>query len=435
MRSPEPSSAVVRERSRDLLGLLRDIIVTSGARVYSTLVSLVALMLTARWLGPDGRGVVVVVTTWVTLFSSIGYLSLGQVCVHRAANEPDQQWIGPALGALATVAVTATLFGWVAISVLYALARHKLFAGIPLGALTLGFAALPLAIWEQYGSALLSVIGKLGIYNINQVVGRTLSLAILLITILGLGLGIYGFLIAYVAGQLAVSSAGAAVLVRHARGRLKGGLKAVGWLVRDGLKIHLNAIGVLLFSGADIIMLQYFRGPPEAGIFQLPMQLFLALLLVPQSAQLALQSRVSGRSRGEFWREHRAIMVAVIGGMAGIAVILWLLAPWLILLVGSRRFEGSAAVFRILLLGVPGACFNTMMQIQWVIRGRFLLISGITLTTGVLNCLLNLILIPAYGSHGAAIATVAGLYLIPVSSSAVLVWHVSRESAHETGRG
>ena len=131
MRSPEPSSAVVRERSRDLLGLLRDIIVTSGARVYSTLVSLVALMLTARWLGPDGRGVVVVVTTWVTLFSSIGYLSLGQVCVHRAANEPDQQWIGPALGALATVAVTATLFGWVAISVLYALARHKLFAGIP----------------------------------------------------------------------------------------------------------------------------------------------------------------------------------------------------------------------------------------------------------------------------------------------------------------
>ena len=39
-----------------------------------------ALVLTARWLGPHGRGVGVVVLTWTTLVSSIGFLSLGQVC-------------------------------------------------------------------------------------------------------------------------------------------------------------------------------------------------------------------------------------------------------------------------------------------------------------------------------------------------------------------
>ena len=42
------------------LPLLRDIATTSASRIYSTLIALLTLTLTARWLGPEGRGVVVV---------------------------------------------------------------------------------------------------------------------------------------------------------------------------------------------------------------------------------------------------------------------------------------------------------------------------------------------------------------------------------------
>jgi len=419
--------------TRHHLPLLRDIAGTSGARVYSTVLSLVTLMLTARWLGPQGRGVVVVIITWVGLVSGIAHLSIGQVLVHRAANASDRSWVGPALSAVALITAAASIAGWVVVAVFYFAFQSSLFAGIPAPALILGFAALPFFIWEQYGSALLSVLGRLRIYNVAQIVGRSLGLILLIVCIKVFGLGIYGFLIAWAAAQVIVSCAGATALVRHAAGRVTGGLGAIGQLLRDGLKLHLNAIGVLLFSGVDILMLQYFRGPAEAAIFQLPMQIFLAMLLVPQAAQLSLQGRVSARSRAEFWREHRAVIGYVIAGMTFIAAVLWTLAPWLVALIGSHRFADSTAVFRILLFGVPCACFNTLMGIQWITRGYFYRVSLITVGTGLLNCALNLFLIPIYGASGAAAAAVVGTCALPLLANAWMAFVAQREFARSYG--
>ena len=39
--------------------MLRDVIYTGGARVYSVLVSMIALVLTARWLGGAGLALTV----------------------------------------------------------------------------------------------------------------------------------------------------------------------------------------------------------------------------------------------------------------------------------------------------------------------------------------------------------------------------------------
>jgi O-antigen/teichoic acid export membrane protein len=423
---PSPVASLAR-LTRDHLPLLRDIAGTSGARIYSILLSLAALMLTARWLGPEGRGIVVVITTWVTMIAGLAHLSVGQVLVHRAANRADEEWIGPALAAAGLITAAASLAGWGAAWALYAAAGRRLFEGIPAAALALGLASLPFFVWEQYGSAFLSIIGRLRAYNLAQIAGRTLGLLLLILLIGGLGLGIYGFLIAFVAGQVLVSGAGAAVLAAHARGRIKGGVAAVGALVRDGLKLHINAIGVLLFSGVDILMLQYFRGPAETAVFQLPMQLFLALLLVPQAAQLALQGRVAARNRSDFWREHRAVMGLVIAGMTVAAVVLWLLAPWIVLVVGGAQFDGSGPLFRILLFGLPCACFNTLMAIQWITRGYFYQASMITLGTGATNVVLNLILIPTYGATGAAAAAALGMCAVPLLSNGWMAMKAQRE--------
>ena len=413
--------------------LLGMIATTSGARLYSALLSMAALTLTARWLGPDGRGVVVVVTTWVTLVATIGYLSLGQIIVHRAANQAGEEWIGPNLSGLLMVAAGATFLGWIGAGLLFQFGRGEVFGEIPGRALALGFLALPFLIWEQYGSALLSVIGRLNVYNLIQVVARTLGIVILFVAIYGMELGIYGFLISFVVTQALIASAGIGRLLKHVGGRLAGGLATISGLIRDGLKIHLNSIGVMLFSGVDILMLNHFRGATEAGIFQLPMQLFIALLLVPQSALLALNARVADRSRVEFWHEHRAIMGYIIGGMTLISIVLWLLAPIVITTLATEAFAASIPVFQILLVGLAGASFNTLMAIQWTIHGYFFRISAITLLAGAVNCLLNLFLIPKFGATGAAMATVIGLYVIPVVANATLAVIVSRHVRSDGG--
>jgi O-antigen/teichoic acid export membrane protein len=414
------------DETRTFLPLLREIGATGGARVYSTLLSLAGLILTARWLGPEGRGIVVVITTWAALVAGIAHLSLGQVLVHRAANMEGKEWVESALPAVAAFTAIASLAGWSSMVLVYGWGGERLFAGIPAYALALGMTAVPFLIWEQYGSALLSIVGRLRTYNIAQIVGRSFGLIMLVVAIKVLGLGIYGFLIGFVSAQLLVACIGLTALFAHA-GQRNLGLRAMGPLVRDGLKLHLNAVGALLFTGIDILMLQYFRGPEEAAIFQLPMQLILALLLVPQAAQLSLQGRAASQSRVSFWREHRLIMALIIGAMAVIAVMLLLLAPWIVTMIGGSGFGASIPVFQLLLFGVPWACFNTLMSVQWIIRGYFLRVSLLTFAAGLLNCMLNLFLIPRYGAIGAAIATVAGINIIPLTANLVLAGIAQRE--------
>jgi O-antigen/teichoic acid export membrane protein len=411
--------------------MARDILVTSGARVYSALIAMAVLTISARWLGPEGRGVVVVISTWVGLFATVSYLSLGQVCVHRAATNKDLSWLGPAFSALLMITAAVSIAGWIVAAALYGLAKEQMFGAIPPWALSLGMVALPFFVWEQYASALLSIVNRVAAYNLNQVVSRTLGLIVTAGAIVWLDLGVIGFLLAFVVTQGMISFAGINILRRHMRGRLAGGTAVIPGLIRDGLKLHLNSIGVLLFSGIDILMLNYFRGPAEAAIFQLPMQLFIAILMVPQSALLVLNAKVSGLDPSAFWRVHRRVMLWIIGLLTAASPVLWLIAPWLIALLGGNEFSGSTAVLQILLIGVPGAVFNTLMAIQWTTRGFFMRASLLTFASGLANVLINIILIPKYGAEGAAIATVVGLYLLPVTANFVLAVFVERRD----GRG
>lgn len=401
--------------------MLKAVILTSGARVYSVAVSMIALILTARWLGPQGRGEAVVLITWVNLFSSVGYLSLGQVCIHRAGQDRDLEWLGEAVASLLVMTIVATAIGWIVAAAMWALSSGAVLGTTDAWLLTTAFAGLPFLIWEQYNSALLTLIGRLGIYNINQLVARSAALLLLAFLILGLGWGVQGFLVATLAGQIIVAAAGARVLAGRVGWGMRTSFAAVARMVVTGSKLHLNAIGVLLFSSADILMIQYFRGPAEAGIFQFANQIFLALLIVPQAAVLVLNGKVASLSPALLWQEHKRMIGLVMALMTLAAIGVATVAGWIVPLIATEAFAQSVPILRIFCLGSIAATLNTMMGLQWIVQGRFLTAALLTLATGVGNCILNLVLIPRYGATGAAWATVIGIYLIPFTVNLLLL--------------
>lgn len=412
--------------------MIRDIIVTSGARIYSVAVSMVALVLTARWLGPEGRGVAVVLITWVNLFSSVGYLSLGQVCLHRAGIDRDLAWVGEAVASMMVITVGVSLIGWLVAAGMWLWGGSTLFAGSNFVMMAIAFTGLPFLIWEQYNSALLTVVGRLSLYNLNQFAARTITLILLTLTILVLGWGVKGFLIATLVGQMIVAAAGARLLVRQAGHRLTTNLPALGRLIFNGAKLHLNAIGVLLFSSADILMIQYYRGPAEAAVFQFAGQIFTALLILPQAALLVMNGKVTTLGGAEFWRLHKRMMIALMAAMTAAAALIWLLSPWLIPLIAGEKFAASVPVLQVLCLAALAATLNTMMGLQWILRGLFLQASLLTLVTGLANCLLNLFLVPRFGAVGAAWATVTGVLVIPFAANLLLAVKIDRYWKHRT---
>src|SRR6266480_4453413 len=149
---------------------------TSGARIYSLAAGAVGLVITAHALGPEGRGVVATAVTWSLLFSTVGYLSLGQVALHRGTAKDPSEWLGTTLAALMFMTAVVSVGGWTVAAVIYAASGGAAYGHIPVYALALGFLTLPFLVWEQYGSLLLMALGRVNVYNRAEIAGRTVGI-------------------------------------------------------------------------------------------------------------------------------------------------------------------------------------------------------------------------------------------------------------------
>jgi antigen flippase len=397
------------------------IVHASGARVYSLAASMAVLVLTARVLGPQGRGVVAAATSWATLFSTFGYLSLGQVAIHRASTRPGRAWLAPTLGSLLAITAVVSLAGWALVAVAYVATGGSAFAGLSGPVLALAFAALPLLVWEQYGSSLLMALDRLDIYNRAQVVGRTLGL-LLLVGLLASGWRVFAALAATLLGQAVVAGWGVRHLLSAAGERVRPDRGTVGELLRGGMRLHLNAVGAFVVASADVLMINQYLGTRATGYYQLAMQLNLIVMLVPQAAGMVLYGRVAELGPDVAWRQQRRVLALLVGATAAFAVVAAAAAPFAIPLVAGRGFAPSVAVFQVLVLSLVGTSLSTLMAPQWIGRGLFWQASAITVAAGAANLASNALVIPRYGILGAAWVYVGTSLLSVLSNGGMALW-------------
>lgn len=394
----------------------------SGAKIYSLVLGLISLSITARWLGPEGRGTVAAVMTWVGLFSTIAYLSLGQVALHHAAKEKGKAWLGQTFGSLLLVAIVMTMLSWIVASACYAFTEGGLFGRVPVLTLVLGFAALPFMIWEQYGSSLLVAMDKLSIYNRAQIVGKTASFVLIFILILWLTWGVNGALLAALIGQLITAIAGTSVLLSLAETKVRPEKETLKKLLSGGSKLHFNAVGAFLFTSTDILIIQHYSGAEQTGLYQFAMQLIGIMLIIPQSASMVLYSKITKYGPDAAWKFNKHVLVVLTLGMAGVAVVAAILAPYLIPLVAGQKFMPSVHIFHLLLFVLLGQTVSIIMASQWIGRGLFWHASAITLIVGILNVGANFLLIPSYGMYGAAWAAIGTYALTMAINLGMAVW-------------
>ncbi len=407
---------------------------TGGARLYFALGGLISLILTARVLGADGRGIVAASLTWVALFSTIGCLSLGQVALHRAASREGEGWLGETMATLLAVTAVATIAGWIVGATLYVATDAQLYGDMPAYALVLAMAALPLLIWEQYASSMLMGVDRLATYNRALVVGRTVGLAVLFLLVFVADTGVAGALVAALVTQGMVALAGFGLLLERARDTFRVKWAVARGILVDGAKLHLNAIGNFLFLSASILIVQYYRGAEETGQFQVVVQAIMLALIVPQAASMVLYSDVARLGPDRAWATNRRVLIRVSLAVAALGAVAAALAPILIPGLLGDDFEPAVPVFQLMTLSLIGQTVSWVMAPQWIGRGLFLQASLITLATGAVNVLLCFALVPSYGMKGAAYAAL-GVYTLALLGNVVMaVWverRVQRNAAEE----
>lgn len=383
------------------------------------------LVLTARVLGPTGRGQFAAAVAWASTLFTVGYLSLGQVALHRAAERDDQDWLGPTTGSLAVIALVVSVLAWTGAGIAYEISEGALFGDLPGGLLILGLLGVPFLIWEQYGSSLLMGVGHLPIYNRGQVVGRTLALLLAGALLVGLRFGVQAALIAHMIGQAVVALWGTRPLIGMAVQPVRPRVGEIRALLAGGAKLHLNAIGAFLFSGVSVLVVQYYRGAEETGYFQTAVQLVSGVLLIPTAAAMVLYGEVARDGPDAAWPRHRRTMLLLVAGLTVLAAVGAAVAPWVIPLILGEAFRPTVPVFQLLTLALVGQTLSVVMAPQWIGRGLFLQVSAASLAIGVLSVLASLWLVPRYGMVGAAWAML-GVYGISLLGNGGFAWWVDR---------
>jgi O-antigen/teichoic acid export membrane protein len=400
---------------------------TSIARIYWVVANLLTAVITARLLGPSGRGVLVAATSWVTMFSTFGFLSLSQVVIFMAAGRKPEEWLPRVLGGLVRILSIVAVLGLAVAAALYAYDGARIFNNIPPFTLLIAFCAFPFLLWIENGYGLLMALGNLRLLNGAQVIGGTIALLLTFLAAGPLHLGVAGAVSAWVVAQAAIVAITFGYVFRRAR-YLPLRDNVTRELLSGGAKLHLNAIGTYLFTQANILILNHYRSPKETAYFQLAVQIFSGIQIIPMAVSTVAYSLVSKHGPDRAWPQQRRLLMEVLVLTIAVGAATYLVAPWVVPFVFGAAFRPAVPIVRIVVLSVVGSTMSMVMASQWISRGLFLQAALVTLFLGALTVLANYLVVPRFGMYGAAWVTAGTYGFSVIANGAMAIWVNARAS-------
>jgi O-antigen/teichoic acid export membrane protein len=397
------------------------IIHTSGARIYSLIAGLAILTITARWLGPAGRGQMAAALVWANVFFMSSYSSLNYVVIHRAsASAGERSWLPSALGTLLGFAGLMSVVCWLIAGILWFTTRGRLFGAIHPAVLVIAMLTVPFLIFEQYMNALLISIARLDVYNRAVIAAKTLVLLLIAVFFL-CRFGLPTAVAATLAGQAGLSLAGLPLAFREAGHRMRFDPKLLRAMLSRGLRLHPSNAAMYVYSSSSVLLINRYLGTSATGVYYLANQLVDVMLVVPFAANLVLYEKTSAMGVAKVWPHQRRILLSLPLLMAAACAAAAMLAPFLIPLLAGKAFAPSVAIFRSLLVLVCVGTVNAVMMPQWISRGLFGAISIINVTAAAINLTAGFLLIKTMGIQGVIIATILGYSTTCVASLVLAV--------------
>ncbi|HEX3110530.1 MAG TPA: hypothetical protein VHU41_15655, partial [Thermoanaerobaculia bacterium] len=163
--------------------LWKAVTLTSGTKAYWMIGGMVAMIITARFLGPQGRGVIAAASSWVALFVTFGHFSLSNVIVYLLGGDDRERLLPIVTGSVLALTTLTTLLGWTIAGVMYLVTHGRIFQHLPPVVLLIAFAGLPFLLWMENGNSLLIVLGDLKRLNLAQASGTTMGIVLVSIMV------------------------------------------------------------------------------------------------------------------------------------------------------------------------------------------------------------------------------------------------------------
>jgi O-antigen/teichoic acid export membrane protein len=379
---------------------------------------LVSSVVTARWLGPDGRGLLATLSVLTGLSLQFGNPGLHTGNVYFVSRQPHRA--SQILGNTLVVSLAAGLLAAL-VSSSVALLQPGWFPGIPLGLILLTAAVLPFQFMILLYQNTLLGLNEVAAFNLFEVGNKILTLAALAAWLMLLGGGAPGAVVLFAGMAVLFGAASALYCARRVPFRPVFDRGLFAEMIRYGGRVYVSCLLSFLVIRSDMLLVNYFRGTAEAGVYSIAVQIADTLLLLPVTIGMILLPRVAGE-RDDRQEEvtarvlrHTVLMMTVLTAAAGIAV-----APVVRLLYGPG-FEGAILATWCLLPGVWALGLNGVLMNHFGGRGMPPVTAMAPLLGLVLNVGMNLVVVPRFGIAGAAVTSSAAYGLMLAVSLAAFL--------------
>ncbi|NWF79013.1 MAG: oligosaccharide flippase family protein [Chloroflexi bacterium] len=382
-------------------------------------------ILVARFLGPEGKGVLTVVVTAATLLSIVCSFGLPTAALYLYKQERNS---------IAQLVVAALMFWFVLVilATLLLLAFREPLTVLLLGDLQelelkpvwLGFMILlmPGFLVSSLLSVLLVIDGHNRTYIVWNVLGQFIGLFLAVVLIVWMQLGVAGALLANVVVQFVALGMAGFWLIRLARHETLH----FSWItLRDMLRIGSQQYAVSLVANVlkrgETFLLAMLLNLQAVGLYAVAVGLYELIIDVPRALVWPITGKAAGREvtdKGGYILISMRLQVVVI---LVLVLAVALLIPPLIPLAYGEAFRASATVFMLLL---PGVLFRTLhlgASSYFAAVGRPGVLFPCLVVATVTNIGLDLVMIPHLGVNGAAVATVIAEAVLAFTSVKLLL--------------
>ena len=381
----------------------RSAVQTYGTNVAGAVLSLVSVLIIARALGPEGRGNVAYLTAIAWFSASLATVGLQEANANIAAADPSSR------RALATNSVVlSVLFGVLAIALL-----AGLIAVVPavggesdpaLRWVALGF--IPLLILQICLRLLVQADYGFAVSNLSYLIGPVLNAGLNGIFALFGVLTVEAAVGVWLGGQ----ALGTVVLVWYVLRRQTGFGRPDAGLARRalgfGARAHIGRVMQLGNYRLDQVLLGAIAGPRELGLYSVAVAWAEALWFLPTTLSYVQRpDLVRARSAAEAARQSARAFRATTVLTVACALVMVAGAPLLCTVLFGQAFEGAVDDLRVLVAGAFGMVALKILGTALVARG-YPGLQSVAIGTGfVFTVGLNVLLIPALGGLGAALAS------------------------------
>lgn len=398
---------------------------TFATRVLMVVNSVAAGIIVARWLGAKGVGELAVIN--VAIATVVQLCSFGLPSANTYFISQDQQQ-------LRTAAINSLVFA-LFIGSLLALGLMELaelrpdWFGVDSATLIrLAAISIPSQLITLIGLNILLAVGKIGAFNVLDLVGQSFVLINALVALIVLRRGLMTLVILNTATAWIVSLFVAGLIVvaarKFARSQWRPDASLLARMIRYGIKFHISILAGAIIFRADLLVVNHFRGPDEAGVYSVATQFGMLLMLLPGVIATVLFPRVTAEQ--DATGETTATVARYTAFVTFICCLAAVPFSFLLPLVYGSAFSESTWLLLILLPGVYLIGLESVLVQHFNALGLPRIIPIYWVVTLVVNLVLVFVLVPRFGARGAAIASTISYALIFVL--------VTRQFIATTGR-